>query len=156
MELSEALSVARVSLDLQTTDKEAAIRELAQLAAEHGALGDVASYVASVLEREFLLSTGVGRGVAIPHAQTATTSGLYCCLGVSRSGIDFESIDEEPVHIICMIVAEEGSDASYLLLLSRISRLFAQRHVRQQVLRAGSPDEVLAAIRTAEAADLPA
>ena len=154
MELSEALSVARVSLDLETADKEDAIRELAQLAAEHGTLGDAASYVARVLEREFLLSTGVGRGVAIPHAQTASATGLYCCLGLSRAGIDFESIDEEPVHIICMIVAEEGSDASYLLLLSRISRLFAQRHVRERVLGAASPDDVLAAIRAAEAADL--
>jgi mannitol/fructose-specific phosphotransferase system IIA component (Ntr-type) len=154
MELSEALNVSRITLDLQSADKQAAIRELAQLAGEHGPLADVAGYVESVIEREFLLSTGVGRGVAIPHAQSGAATGLSCCLGVSRAGIDFESIDEEPVHIVCMIVAEEGSDAAYLLLLSRISRLFAQRHVRQQVLGATSPEDLLAAIRAAEASEL--
>lgn len=153
MELSEALSVSCVTLDIQGADKESAIHELAEIAGKHGALEDVTAFVESVLEREFLLSTGVGRGVAIPHAQAGTARGLSCCLGISRAGIDYESIDDEPVHIVCMIVSGEASDSSYLLLLSRISRLFAQRHVREQVLAATSPEQVVAVIRAAEDAD---
>ena len=153
MELSDALDAARVSLDLQGGDKATVIRELAVLAGEHGELDDVAGYVESVLEREFLLSTGVGRGVAIPHAQAPAARGLSCCLGISRAGIEYEAIDDRPVHIVCMIVSGEGSDSAYLLLLSRISRMFAQKHVRRQVLDAKSGEQVIAVIRAAEEAD---
>ena len=149
MELSEALVPERISLDLRAVTKEGAIRELAELAGGSGALADVTMYI----EREFLLSTGVGRGVAIPHAQAAGAAGLGCCLGLSSDGIDFEAIDDEPVRIVCMIVAQEGGEAEYLLLLSRISRLFAQRHVREQVLAASSAADAIDVIRRAEASD---
>ncbi len=153
MELSEALVPERISLDLRAVTKEGAIRELAELAGGSGALADVTMYIERALEREFLLSTGVGRGVAIPHAQAAGAAGLGCCLGLSSDGIDFEAIDDEPVRIVCMIVAQEGGEAEYLLLLSRISRLFAQRHVREQVLAASSAADAIDVIRRAEASD---
>ena len=153
MELSEALVPERISLDLRAVTKEGAIRELAELAGGSGALADVTMYIERALEREFLLSTGVGRGVAIPHAQAAGAAGLGCCLVLSSDGIDFEAIDDEPVRIVCMIVAQEGGEAEYLLLLSRISRLFAQRHVREQVLAASSAADAIDVIRRAEASD---
>ena len=153
MELSEALVSERISLDLRAVTKEGAIRELAELAGANGALADVPAYIERALEREFLLSTGVGRGVAIPHAQAAGAAGLCCCLGLSREGIDFEAIDDEPVRIVCMILAREGAEGDYLLLLSRISRLFAQRHLREDVLAASSPAEAISVIRDAETSD---
>ncbi|GIX05839.1 MAG: hypothetical protein KatS3mg115_0242 [Candidatus Poribacteria bacterium] len=150
MKLSEALSEDRILMELQSANKEGALREMIDFAAERGLISDPQLFLERVLEREFLLSTGVGHGVAVPHAQIARAQGIACCLGISRSGVDYDSVDGEPVRIICLIIAEEENDAPYLRLLSQISRLFARSEVREGILQAESPAEVLAVIRAAE------
>ena len=151
MKLSDTLTADRILFDLQGPDKESVIRELVDVAEETGLLPNKQQYLDRVLDREFLLSTGLGHGVAVPHAQAEGVQGLFCCLGISRQGVTYESIDDEPARILCLICAEEGDDAPYLLLLSNLTRLFGQGDVRERILAAASSDDILAAIHEAEA-----
>jgi mannitol/fructose-specific phosphotransferase system IIA component (Ntr-type) len=150
MRLSDALTIQRIKLNLQAQDKEAALRELAACAVIHGPIENSELYLRRVLEREVLHSTSLGRGIAVPHAQADGVEGVFCCLGVSPEGIEYDAIDDQPARIICLIAAQEGLDGLYLQLLSHISRLFARGDIREQILAAESPEEVLDYIRTAE------
>jgi mannitol/fructose-specific phosphotransferase system IIA component (Ntr-type) len=152
MKLSEALALERIKFNLEGDDKGSVIRELVDVAEQSGLLSEREQYLDRVLDREFLLSTGLGHGVAVPHAQAEGIRGLFCCLGISREGVTYESVDNEPARILCLICAEEGSDGPYLLLLSNITRLFGQREIREGVLAAASADEILAIIHGAEEA----
>jgi mannitol/fructose-specific phosphotransferase system IIA component (Ntr-type) len=151
MRLSEALTVERVCLDLRGPDKDSVIRALVECAAHHGPIADRELCVLRVLEREHMLSTGLGHGVAVPHAQAEGVQGVLCCLGIVPDGVDFDAVDEEPAHVVCLIAAQEGLDGPYLQLLSHISRLFARGDVRQRLLRAESPAQALDVIREVEA-----
>ena len=152
MKLSDTLTTDRIVSDLQGPDKESVITELVEVAHEAGLLPNKEQYLERVLDREFLLSTGLGHGVAVPHAQAEGVQGLFCCLGISRNGVTYESVDDEPARILCLICAEEGDDAPYLLLLSNLTRLFGQADIRDRILQATSPDQIMAVINDAEAA----
>ncbi|MBM3216171.1 PTS sugar transporter subunit IIA [Candidatus Poribacteria bacterium] len=152
MRLSDALDIDRIAIGMTAPDKETALRALIDLAVERGCIhvADVQVYADRVMEREALHSTALGHGIAVPHAQADGVDGVFCCLGILPSGVDYDSIDNEPAKIICLIVAQEGLDGLYLQLLSHISRLFARGDVRERVLSAGDPEAVLEAIRDAE------
>jgi len=152
MRLSDALTVDRIKLNLTGRDKEAVLRELAAFAQEKQLIADAEVYAARLLEREALHSTGLGHGIAVPHAQMEGIQGVFCCLGISRQGVDYDSIDDEPAKIICLIAAEEGLDGLYLQLLSHISRLFARGDIRRKLLNAATPEEAFAVILDGERA----
>jgi mannitol/fructose-specific phosphotransferase system IIA component (Ntr-type) len=152
MRLSDALTADRIKLGLNGRDKESVLRELVAFAQEKGLIADAESYAVRVLEREALHSTGLGHGIAVPHAQTEGIQGVFCCLGISRHGVDYDSIDDEPAKIICLIAAEEGLDGLYLQLLSHISRLFARGDIRRSLLDARTPDDAFAVILDGERA----
>lgn len=152
MRLSDALTPERIKLDLKGRDKESILRELVAFAHENGLIADPEAYVARVLERETLHSTGLGHGIAVPHAQAEEIRGVFCCLGISREGVDYDSIDDEPAKIICLIAAQEGLDGLYLQLLSHISRLFARGDIRRNLLEAKTPEEAFAIILEGERA----
>ena len=151
MKLSDALTVDRIVFDLAGGSKEEVIRELVDVAETAGLLPDKAQYLVRVLDREFLLSTGLGHGVAVPHAQASGVQGLFCCLGISRQGVVYESVDDEPARILCLICAEEGDDEPYLLLLSNLTRLFGQREIRERILAAESANDIMAVVVDGEA-----
>lgn len=150
MRLSDALSPERIALSVQAAEKDSAILELVELACTYGIIADRELYTARVLERESLLSTGLEYGIAVPHAQAEGIEGVFCCLGISRDGVHFDSIDDEPARILCLIAAQEGQDGPYLQLLSHISRIFALRELREQILDARTPAEILEVIRRTE------
>src|SRR5262245_2377375 len=104
MKVLEFLDVSAISLDLKSTTKREAIEELCSLLQVTNRIKDATVVTAALMEREKLGSTGIGQGVAIPHGKSTDVTQLVGALGISRKGVEFESLDGEPVHVIFLLV----------------------------------------------------
>lgn len=143
MELSDVLSEGRILLNLAAKDKLDAIRQMAKLAVTAAGIRDEAELVRKILDRESIQPTAVGSGVAIPHARTNVVQGIVVCLGVSPQGVDYYAPDGKPVHLIFFVAADEKSARNYLILLSKIARLAHDDQVRDALICAQSPSDIL-------------
>lgn len=150
MNLSEILSPECISLDIQGSTKPSIIEEMAQLATQSGLVSNKEALVEALMTRERIQTTGIGNGMAIPHATAEGVRGLVLSLGISRSGIDFEALNGKPVHLIFMLAGEPRLQTSFLSILSKISRFFRKASFRNEVINAKSPGEILALIRARE------
>ena len=145
MKLTDALNEDVVRMDLEATTRDEAIRELVELLAEKGYIrqGDVDPLAEAVLRREHLGSTAIGRGVAIPHAKAPSAEQFVAALGRSSKGIEFASVDGEPVHLVFLLASPPDSQRAHLKALAHISRLLAKQDLRAQILAAKDAREVL-------------
>jgi mannitol/fructose-specific phosphotransferase system IIA component (Ntr-type) len=148
--LTDLLSQENIALDLPATTKQAAIEALVGLLARSGRVSDAAAVVTDVLERERLMSTGVGSGVAIPHAQSRGAQSIAMALGRTRDDIDFKSLDNKPVGLIFLIVAPDGP-GGFVRILARISRLLYSGELQSSLRKARTADEVIRTIAAEEA-----
>ena len=151
MRIAEFLSLKAVVADLSARSKPDIMRELANAMA--GAVpGLDTQRVLSVLEeREKLGSTGLQDGVAIPHGKMAGLPGLVAAFGVSRGGVNFESLDGRPTQLFFALVAPENSAGSHLKALARISRLFKNPRFRATILESSSAEEIYRVITEEDA-----
>lgn len=145
----EFLHEAAVSADIKAQQKEEVIQELVQLLAKAGAIKekDVHRLVQILLKRESLGSTGIGQGVAIPHGKADCVDHLVGAFGVSRAGVDFDSLDGEPVTLFFLLVAPEDSAGPHLKALARISRLLKDRHFRDSLTASRDEKQLIKIIR---------
>ena len=150
MLLTELLSPDRVVVPLTARDKAGVIAELTRHLVDHSG-GGFDEVLDAVEEREAVLSTGIGFGVAIPHARSSAVRELSMVCGLSPEPIPFDSIDGEPVRLFFLIVGPESSAGQHVKLLSRIARLVRRDNLRQQLCEAGTPQEFYAALLDAEA-----
>lgn len=111
---------------------------------------DAASLLAEIEEREALGSTGIGKGVAIPHVHLESVKEMHVAMMTTSSGVDYGAIDDEPCRIFIMVVAPDADRDQYLTLLSEISRLFRHDDVREAVLAAGSAPELIELLQESE------
>ena len=95
-----------------------------------------------LLEREKLGSTGIGHGVAIPHSKLEGIDGIIVAFGRSKKGVDFQSMDNRPVHLFFMIIAPVNSTAMHLKVLASISRLLRDKDFRKRLIKASTQDEI--------------
>jgi PTS system nitrogen regulatory IIA component len=140
MKVTDFLQPERIVADLAGKTKPAVLAELARhLAAQDPRLD--AEVLRRVLEeRELLASTAIGDGIAIPHGKLDAVGQLVGVLGRSPAGIEFESIDGKPTHLIFMLVAPSSSTGVHLKALARLSRLFRDSAFRQRLLQAPDRD----------------
>lgn len=150
MQLSEILNENRICLDIQGETKEEVIRELATLAANDGNVSDLNKLIEALMMREKIQTTGIGYGMAIPHATAEGVRGVSLVLGLSKKGIDFGSLDGRPVRLIFLLAGEPRLQTSFLSILSKISRFFRKEDFRQEVLKANSAQEIISMIRARE------
>lgn len=146
MDIAELISPEGVVPNLRATSKKQALQELARRAAEITGLAERAIFDVLV-EREKLGTTGVGNGIAIPHGKLATLTRLYGLFARLEKPIDFDSIDEQPVDLIFLLLAPELAGADHLKALARISRLLRDKSVCEK-LRATDTAEGLYALLT--------
>ena len=148
--LSELLSSARVKVPLEATTKDEVLTELVDVLAADGAVIDRDEALRVVRERERVLSTGIGHGVALPHGKSDTCEALAMAAGVTRAPLDFDALDEEPVRIIFLLLGPETAAGLHIKALSRISRLVRQPELREQLLAAPDRQAFLDVLREAE------
>ena len=148
MDIGDLLTSDGVVDRLPAASKKQVIQEISRRAAEMTGLDERAVF-SVLLERERLGTTGVGEGVAIPHGKIADLDGL-CGLFVRLDGaVDFDSIDDRPVDLVFLLLAQEGASADHLKALARVSRLMRDPEVRDG-LRAAADADALYAVLTSE------
>jgi nitrogen PTS system EIIA component len=148
--LTELLTPDQVVMPVVARDKSGVIAELTRhLANRWGS--DYAALLGAVQEREAGGSTGIGFGVAIPHARSAGVPELSLVCGVSPSPVPFDSIDGEPVRLFFLIVGPPASAGQHVKVLGRIAKLVRQEQVRQRLFEAATPDEFYNVLLDAEA-----
>jgi mannitol/fructose-specific phosphotransferase system IIA component (Ntr-type) len=146
----ELLHPRAVKVPLDAATRDDAIRELVGLLVDSGAIPphEAQSLTEAVLAREQQRSTGIGEGLAVPHAKSEGIRAIAMAAGTLRSPVDFRSIDRQPVRLVCMIVAPPDRIADHIQALARVSRLFSSAHARESAFGAPST-EALRAIFTA-------
>lgn len=147
MKLYHYLRPDLVVRDLQTEGVQDTLRELVDHLSESGLVDNVDDLLAALLEREAVQSTGVGGGLAIPHAACAELDSTVIVLGLSAKGVDFRSVDKGPVYTIFLLLSPPVGSGTHIKLLARIARLMRQPRFVEQLLSASTSEEVVARIR---------
>lgn len=150
MEINDLITTECVVANLRATSKKQAIQDLARKAADITGLHERAIFEV-LMERERLGTTGVGNGIAIPHGKLASLDKLYGLFARLEKPIDFQSIDEQPVDLIFLLLAPETAGADHLKALARVSRLLRDKTVCDK-LRGTDQSEALYALLTEETA----
>jgi len=137
--LTELLTPDRIRVPLVAGDKPGVLRELTELLAKRAGT-ETGPLLSAVLEREQVLSTGIGHGIAIPHAKVATVKDLMLVCGSSPQGVEFDALDGAPVRLFFLLIGPESAAGQHVKALSRIARLVRQESVREALMRAESPE----------------
>ncbi len=132
---------------LKATDKMKAIEELAAVFNGTEISSDIDSLILSLKEREEIMSTGIGFGIAIPHAKITAVKEMAFGIGISKKGIPFDSMDGEPVHLVILVAAGERQHKEYLRLLSNIMSIIKKDRVKDSIISSQSSEEVLAILK---------
>ncbi|MEJ9212173.1 fructose-specific PTS transporter subunit EIIC [Bacillus smithii] len=148
MKITELLTRDTIQLNLKAHSKEAVIDELIDVLDKAGKLNDKKAFKQGILKREEESTTGIGEGIAIPHAKTAAVKTPAIVFGKSENGVDYESLDGQPAYLFFMIAATEGANQTHLEALSRLSGMLMHPEVREGLMQAKSADEVLSLIES--------
>lgn len=151
MLLSELLTPDRVRVPLRGDSKEALLQELVGVLGSAGAITGPEQVLQAVRERERVLSTGVGSGVAIPHGKSEGARQLSMAAGVTREPVEFDALDGEPVSLLFLLVGPDAAAGQHVKALSRISRLVRRDSFRERLVAARTPEEFVAIVAEAEA-----
>ncbi|KGA99010.1 PTS fructose transporter subunit IIC [Alkalihalobacillus alcalophilus ATCC 27647 = CGMCC 1.3604] len=151
MKISDLLKKDTMILNLSSSSKEEVLDELIVKLDEAGRLNDRTKYKEAILTREQQSTTGLGEGIAIPHAKTAAVKTPAIAFGRSTSGIDFEALDGQPSHLFFMIAASEGANNEHLATLSKLSTFLMDENFRKNLLEAESLEDIIATIDNKEA-----
>ena len=146
MKLSKFCDENLVVFNLKAANKSEVIEELVDVAAGSNMIKDRDALLNDVREREELVTTGVGYGVAFPHAKTRSAKGIVIAFGRSEEGIDFDAMDHRPVRLFFLIAAPEDAIGAHLNVMARLSYLMKSEENRNKLLQASSQGDVLALI----------
>ena len=152
MLLTDLLSLDRVRIPLRARTKDQLLAELVDVVSQGLPASAARAVLASVREREQVLSTGIGEGVAIPHGKTPVVDQLRIAAGVTAEPVDFDALDGEPVQLCFMLVGPESAAGAHVKALSRISRVLRRAPLRDALCAARTPDEFLQLVRDSETA----
>jgi PTS system nitrogen regulatory IIA component len=150
MDITEILSEEGVIAHLRAGSKKQALQELARQAADIAGL-DERTVFDALLERERLGTTGVGLGIAIPHAKLPNIDRLYALFARLDQPVDFDAIDEQPVDLMFLLLAPESAGADHLKALARVSRLLRNQTVCEKLRGADSAEAIYALLSDTEA-----
>jgi fructose-specific phosphotransferase system IIA component len=151
MVLTQILEPAYIKVPLDGKDKESVITELVDILDINELLVDKNDVLQAILSRENTRSTGIGSGIAIPHGKCKGVKDLVMAMGISRDGIDFQSIDEKPVYIIVLLVSPIDRTGPHIQALARISRLMLDEEFKNKLQNAASAQELYELINEKEA-----
>ena len=152
MNISELLNVKAVAVDISAKNKKEAISEMVDLLVASGSIKktEKPDIVKKLQERENLGSTGIGKGVAIPHAKCPKVKKMSAAFGISKEGLDFRSLDGEPTYIFFLLVAPGETPGPHLKALARISRLLDDKFVRDRLRSSARPQDIIKTITEEE------
>jgi PTS system nitrogen regulatory IIA component len=128
-------------LDVKSRDE--AIQSMVDLADGVGKIHGKEPFIRAILDREHVVSTGIGMGVAIPHAKLPNYDGFFIVIGILQQGVDWNSLDKNPVRLIFMIGGPDDRQTEYLQILSQLTMAIKNEETRKRLLRLTSPGEII-------------
>ena len=146
MKILDVLQKEAIISDLKSQDKKEILEELVSPIARITGVNHK-DLVRVLMEREQLGSTGIGGGIGIPHGKLKQLESLALGFGLSRKGVDFESMDNQPTHIFFLLVTPENSTGLHLKMLARISKILKHDQIKEKLLIAADSDEIFSIIR---------
>jgi fructose-specific phosphotransferase system IIA component len=142
MKISEILEVELISTKVEGSDKDTVLNSMIELVSQSQKITDKEKVREAIFNREKIMSTGVGKGFAIPHGKTDGILDMVAAFGITETDVNFDSLDGEPVRLIFLLVGKENLVGPHLKLLSRISRLLNKDDFRVRLLTAQNREEV--------------
>jgi fructose-specific phosphotransferase system IIA component len=143
MKVSDLLNTKVVLTELNSTKKEDVINEMIDLFSNDDRVMDLEKVRDAVFDREKIMSTGVGKGFAIPHGKTSAVTDIIGAFVKASKPIDYDSLDGKPVNLIFLLVGKDTLVSSHIKLLSRISRLMNKDDFRERLMEAKGPEEII-------------
>jgi len=151
MKISEILTEEFITPHLKGSSKAEVIDAIVELVSASDKVLDKEKVRDAILQREKIMSTGVGSGFAIPHGKTEAVSDIVAAFGVTEKPIDYQSLDEQPVRLVFLLVGKDSTVGPHIKLLSRISRLMNKGEFRRKLLETKTAREILETFRQEEA-----
>ena len=142
MKILEVLNTEAINVNLKAKDKKGILDELVAPVAKNSGAGHE-KLVKVLMERERLGSTGIGGGIGIPHGKLKNLDNLILGFGLSRGGVDFESMDGRPTHIFFLLLTPESSAGMHLKLLARISRLLKNDALKERLMQSQTAQDIV-------------
>ena len=142
MKLSQIMEENDIIPELKATNKKEVLEELSEVICKHEPLLKKERLVQVLMEREKLGTTGIGDGIAIPHGKIDILKMPLLSFGRSKKGIDYEAIDNKPVHLFFLLVAPENSSGLHLQILARIAKLLKNNQFRKKLMDAKTRQEI--------------
>lgn len=134
-------------IDISSNDKKSALNELLEIICKDEKITDEKVFKKEIFKREKLMSTGIGYGIAIPHARHKSVTDFVIALGRKKQGLEYESIDDKPVKLIFMIGASDRQDKDYIKVLSRLVLRLKNPEFVKKILGAEDSSEILQIIK---------
>ena len=150
MKITDFLSKNCIKIGLTSRAKKDVLEEMVEVLVAAGKVKDKKKVMEVLLEREELGSTGIGQGVAIPHGKTDEVPGLIAAFGISREGVQFDTLDGDPVTIFFMLVAPHNLSGMHLKSLAKISGLLKDKYFRKALIACTTADGVIEVITNEE------
>ncbi|GFN35109.1 PTS sugar transporter subunit IIA [Tepidimicrobium xylanilyticum] len=147
MNIEKLLTPERISFNLVGRSKEEAIDELIQILYQDGVINSKEDFKLAVMKREKEFSTGIGYGIGIPHGKSNAVLEPSIALGISKEGIEFDSMDGKPVNLVFLIAVPFKSDDVHLKVLSYISRKLMHSQVREKLIKAQNYNDIVQAFK---------
>ena len=142
MKVTDILKKEFIISELKGKDKEQIINELIDLFKQDKRVNDIERVRNAVLDREKIMSTGVGKGFAIPHGKTDAINEIIAAFGKTDSPVEYQALDNKPVNLVFLLVGKDNLVSTHIKLLSRISRMMNKDEFREGLLKANSPEEI--------------
>lgn len=142
MQLEKIFKKEFINGNLSARNKTEVLEELSNTIIKAGLKLDLSLLVNALQERENLGSTGIGQGVALPHARIPEIDHIILSFGRSKTGVEFGALDEKPVHIFFLLLVPENSVDDHLKVLAKISKMLKIENFRKNLLTAQSPDDL--------------
>jgi mannitol/fructose-specific phosphotransferase system IIA component (Ntr-type) len=150
MRLRDLLDEATVKIGLESVDKEECFEEMIDVLVRADRVPDRAIALRTLRARESRTTSGIGKGIAIPHGKHTSIANLTAALGISRKGIKFNSVDGEPVHLVMLLLANANEPGPHVRALAEVSRLIHIPGFYTRAVEANSPAELLDIIEAEE------
>jgi len=150
MKLKEIIDKDLVKIGIEAKDKEGVLDELLGVIEKKFKITNREDVKKKLLEREAVKSTGLGNGIAIPHAHSEFVEGIAACIGISEEGVEFTCLDGKPAYVFVMIVANPQYNLKYLSLLAHTARILSREDIRQKLIDAKNEEEVIRIIKEFE------
>jgi mannitol/fructose-specific phosphotransferase system IIA component (Ntr-type) len=149
-EINQLLEPEHIRIGLSGTEKSEVINALIDLLAGDEAIGNLEAVRSAIFEREKKMSTGVGKGLGLPHAKTPAASETVAAFATTDEPVDFGAVDDVPVRLLLLLVGPEEHKSQHVKILGRISRLISRDALRERLVDADTPNTILEILREGE------